>query len=167
MEEAGRFLSFVLSLPPEELVPVAAVLNTLGRFNGLAFNGLMVGFRGFNFMVVGVADGLEPEADADANPADGFADKDKTTFSPSSRFNPSSAGGDPDLESERSSSATSAFARSICSAINIRSRASSDMVARSFFMLASYDTGSIMGKRYEAHNLRLWQELSESYRSKR
>jgi hypothetical protein len=72
----------------------------------------------------------------DGAAAAGLVDKDKTTFSPSSRFSPSLTGGDPDFESDSSSSA-SAFARSICSAINIRSRASSDIVALSFFKLAS------------------------------
>jgi hypothetical protein len=154
-EEAGRFLSFDWLLPPDEFVLAAAILKTLGRLSGLAFNGLMIGFKGFNFMGAGAADGLEADADADANPVGGLADSDKTTFSPSSRFKPSSAGGDPDLESERASSTASALARSICSAINIRSRASSDIVARSFFMLASYDTGSITVKGHEACNSQL------------
>lgn len=101
----------------------AAVLKTFGRFSGFA-----PAFRGFAFS-------FRPPEDAVVVGATGLAENDKTTFSaPSSRFRPSSTGGEPE---ESESSPSSAFARSICSAIRRRSRCSSDMVERSFFIAAS------------------------------
>jgi len=103
-----------------------ADFNTLGRLTGLAcaFRGFVLSFRGLGFKPTeGVDDVVEGE---------GFAVKDRTTFSePSSRFRPSSIGSG-ELEPS-----FSALARSICSAISIRSRCSSDVVERSFFSAAS------------------------------
>ena len=59
---------------------------------------------------------------------------DKMTFSPSSRLSSTSSGGGDSLEPE---GPASACARSICSAMSIRSRCSSEVVKRSFFNEAS------------------------------
>ena len=102
----------------------AAVLKTFGLLSGFvpAFKGFALNFR--------------PPEDAVVAGTTGFAENDKTTFSaPSSRFRPSSTGGD-DSESEAAGS-SSALARSICSAISKRSRCSSDTVERSFLSAAS------------------------------
>ena len=105
-------------------VGLEAILKTFGRLSGFvpAFRGFALSFR--------------PPEDAVLVGATGFAENDKTTFSaPSSRFRPSSTGGD-DSESEVVCS-SSALARSICSAIRKRSRCSSDIVERSFLSAAS------------------------------
>lgn len=99
-------------------------------FNGFAFKGFA--FRGFMFAppndtgTVGVA-------------AAGFEAKERTTFSaPSSRLRPSSIGGVVLDDGEGSVATFSMAARSICSAMSRRSRCSSEVVARSFFIEASY-----------------------------
>jgi hypothetical protein len=117
----GRFFS---------LVPISTspVTPEVGCLRGLAFRGFTIGlaFNGFIFIVggaliVGAALG-------------NLAEKERTTFSaPSSRLRPSSVGG----VVEEPEGPASASARSICSAISMRSRCSSDVVARSFFRDAS------------------------------
>ena len=122
---AGRFA--LEEVDVEGVEPGAGALKTFGRFSGFAFKGFALSFRPTTGAAVVVA-------------ARGLAENDKTTFSaPSSLFRPSSTGGgdpeEPDPEATCSSS--SAFARSICSAISKRSRCSSDIVERSFFSAAS------------------------------
>ena len=126
-----RFFSFTVISPLSEVVG-AEDLNTLGRFRGLTFKGLMT-LRGFVFNPLDTT-GADPEL------VTGFAEKDNTTFSEvSSRFKPSSAGG-ADVVSLSSSSA----ARAICSAMSCRSLCSSETVARSFFKDASWIHLSMM-----------------------
>ena len=119
---ADRFFSFSALSPLSEEAP--ADLNTFGRLRGLAFKGFTAAFSGFILKAVGAA-----------GAATGLADSDSTTFSEfSSRFNPASTGGDDGP----ASALVSAAALSICSAISCRSRASSEIVALSFFCAASW-----------------------------
>jgi len=110
----------------------AAVLKAFGRLSGFipAFRGFELSFR--------------PPENVVVDGAIVLAEKDRTTFSaPSSRLRPSSTGSDSELELEPPCSSSSAFARSICSAISKRSRCSSDIVERSFLSAAAYSrTGS-------------------------
>jgi len=104
----------------------AAGLKTFGRLSGFAFKGFALSFKPMGRVVVVVV-------------VTGLAESDKTTFSvPSSLFRPSSGGGgDPEEPEPEASCSSSAFARSICSAISRRSRCSSDIVDRSFLSEAS------------------------------
>lgn len=98
-----------------------ADLNTFGRLGGFALRGFTTGFKGFI---------LNPVGAVGAAATVGFIDNDSTTFSVfSSRFKPSST---PDCVDGPASLVVSAAARSICSAINCRSRCSSEIVALSF-----------------------------------
>lgn len=104
-----------------------AVVDGADAFKGFdRLSGFVFGFRGFIFSA-----GVEAAA---MGATAGFTENERTTFSePSSRLSPSSAGeasGEPVVS-------VSSFARSICSAMSIRSRCSSDVVERSFFMAAS------------------------------
>ena len=98
-----------------------ADLNTFGRLGGFALRGFTTGFKGFI---------LNPVGAVGAAATVGFIDNDSTTFSVfSSRFKPSST---PDCVDGPAPLVVSAAARSICSAINCRSRCSSEIVALSF-----------------------------------
>lgn len=106
-----------------------ACLNTFVFFKGLALSGFDANFKGF----VGLkAFSLRPpELDKEGV----FGARDKTTFSDgSSRCKPNSTGGEGSLVPV---SSDSACARSICSAINVRSRCSSEVLRRSFLSVAS------------------------------
>ena len=121
---AGRFVPEEVDV--EDTEP-ETVLKTFDRLSGFVFKGFALSFR--------------PTEDVVAIAATGLAENDKTTFSaPSSLFRPSSTGGgDPEEpEPEAVCSSPSTFARSICSAINKRSRCSSETVERSFLSAASY-----------------------------
>ena len=125
-EEADRFVPEGFGV--EDAEAERADLKTFGRLSGFDLKGFTLDFRRTEDVVV-IA-------------ATGFAENDSTTFStPSSLFRPSSTGGgDPEEpEPEATGSSCSAFARSICSAINKRSRCSSDTVERSFLSAASYE----------------------------
>lgn len=101
-----------------------AALKTFGRLRGLLFKGLADILRVFIFKEVAGVAGL------DAN--------DRTTFSPpSSRFNPSSAGGVDDDDEAAPDGPASIVAFSICLAMRLRSCCSSEVVRRSFFKDAS------------------------------
>ena len=121
---AGRFVPEEVDIEDTEL---ETVLKTFGRLSGFALEEFALSFR--------------PTEDVVAIAATGLAENDKTTFSaPSSLFRPSATGGgDPgEPEPEAVGSSPSTFARSICSAINKRSRCSSGTVERSFLSAASY-----------------------------
>ena len=123
---ASRFVPAEVDIEGEGFEPTVLKTFCLSGF-GPAFKGFVLSFRPTEGVAVVVA-------------ATGLAENDKTSLSaPSSRFRPSSIGGGDSEEPEPDEScSSSACARSICSAINRRSRCSSDIVERSFLSAASY-----------------------------
>ena len=128
---AGRFLSLFCSAGADE----DEAFRGFGRLNGfVALRGLLTaGLIGFSLSPpVGAAAAAADSEDG----VDSLAEKESTTFSvPSSRLRPSDTA--VVIVAGVSDGPASAFARSICSAMSVRSRCSSDVVERSFLRAAS------------------------------
>ena len=124
MDCAGRFLSLFCSAGADE----DEAFRGFGRLRGFTLKGLATGLIGLSFN--------PPEGTAASDweeDVDDLTEKERMTFSaPSSRLRPSDA-----VVTGFFDGPASAFARSICSAMSVRSRCSSDVVERSFLRAAS------------------------------